>query len=218
VKIATGCELLFVGDSVTDCGRARPVGNGSRAALGDGYVAQVDAALASVDPASNVHVTNMGISGDTVRDLASRWDRDVLALEPDWLSIMIGINDVWRQFDGIDPGLAVMPEEFESTYERLIARSRPHLKGLVLMTPYYVQPLLTDPMRRRMEEYRAMTGKLAERHGALFVDTQAEMDQALRASDFRTLAEDRVHPTGLGHGLLARAFLRAINFNPSYPQ
>jgi lysophospholipase L1-like esterase len=160
----------------------------------------------------------MGISGNTVRDLASRWDRDVLALEPDWLSIMIGINDVWRQFDGIDPGSAVMPEEFERTYERLITRSRPHLKGLVLMTPYYVQPLRTDPMRRRMEAYRAMTGKLAERHGALLVDTQAEMDQALRASDFRTLAEDRVHPTAVGHGLLAHAFLRAINFNPRYPQ
>jgi lysophospholipase L1-like esterase len=187
---------------------------GSRGGLGSGYVAQVDAALGPIHPAQPVQVINMGIGGNTVRDLASRWDTDVLGLEPDWLSVMIGINDVWRQFDGVDDSAAVMPDEFERTYDSLVARTGPRLKGLVLMTPYYIEPQRTDPMRRRMDTYGAMTRDLAARHGALLVDTQAEFDRALASSDVTEWAEDRVHPTQAGHAVLARAFLRAIGVNP----
>src|ERR1700676_2790310 len=136
--IKPGERLIFIGDSVTDCGRLRPVGRGSPEALGEGYVAAVGAMLALVHPRRPVRITNMGTSGNTVRDLAARWDADVIALEPDWLSVMIGINDVWRQFDGKDRKAAVMLHEFWDTYEGLLARTRPLLKGLVLMTPYYV--------------------------------------------------------------------------------
>jgi lysophospholipase L1-like esterase len=214
VKIAPGARLLFIGDSVTDCGRLRPVGAGSRAALGDGYVAAVDASLAPLHPARPVRVANMGVSGDTVRDIASRWDGDVLALRPEWLAMMVGINDVWRQFDGADSAAAVMPGEFRRTYEGLILRAPPRLAGLVLMTPFYVQHLLSDPMRRRTDEYGAIVRELASRHGALLVDTQAAVDRALAREDFRSIAADRVHPTQAGHGIIARAFLRAIGVTP----
>jgi lysophospholipase L1-like esterase len=209
MNISPGARLVFIGDSVTDCGRARPVGEGSRGALGKGYVAVVDATLSAVHPANPIRVANMGISGDTVRDLAARWDTDVLALAPDWLSVMIGINDVWRQFRKSDMGVAVMPDEFESTYDALVARTRAKLKGLILMTPFYVQGDRNDPMRRRLDEYRAITIKLAARHGALLVDTQAAIDLALAEQDYAKIAEDRVHPTKTGHAIIARAFLRA---------
>lgn len=214
MKIAPGARLLFIGDSVTDCGRLRPVGAGSRAALGDGYVAAVDASLAPLHPARPVRVANMGVSGDTVRDIASRWDGDVLALRPEWLAMMVGINDVWRQFDGADSAAAVMPGEFRRTYEGLILRAPPRLAGLVLMTPFYVQHLLSDPMRRRTDEYGAIVRELASRHGALLVDTQAAVNRALAREDFRSIAADRVHPTQAGHGIIARAFLRAIGVTP----
>jgi len=199
---------------VTDCDRLRPVGGGSRAALGTGYVAAVDAALASPLPKRPIQITNMGISGNTVRDLASRWDADVLDLGTDWLSVMIGINDVWRQFDGIDNATAVMPDEFERTYEGLIARTRPLLRGLVLMTPFYVQRSKADPMRSRMDAYGGIVKGLAARHDALLVNTQAALDRALGRSNYRAIAGDRVHPTQAGHGILARAFLRAIGVTP----
>jgi len=214
VKIAPGARLLFIGDSVTDCGRLRPVGTGSRDALGDGYVAAVDAALAPLHPARPVRVANMGVSGDTVRDIASRWDSDVLALGPEWLAVMVGINDVWRQFDGADSAAAVMPGEFRRTYEGLIQRAPSRLAGLVLMTPFCVQQLRGDPMRRRTDEYGAIVRELASRHGALLVDTQAAVDRALAREDFRSIAADRVHPTQAGHGIIARAFLRAIGVTP----
>lgn len=208
MNISPGSRLLFIGDSVTDCGRARPIGEGSRAALGHGYVAEVDAALAGVEPP--IAVANMGIGGNTVRDLALRWDTDVLALRPDWLSVMIGINDVWRQFDGVDNSAAVMPKEFEAVYDGLLGRTRPGLKGLVVLSPYYVQALRSDPLRRRMDEYGAIARKLAARHGALFVDVQAAFDGALVGLDFTAIAGDRVHPTPEGHLILARAFLGAL--------
>jgi lysophospholipase L1-like esterase len=210
MKIRPGDRLLFIGDSVTDCGRARPVGEGSRAALGDGYVASVAAALEALHPGKPVRIANMGVSGNTVRDLAARWETDMLALGPDWLSVMIGINDVWRQFDGVDATAAVMPGEFEAVYDRLIARTLPRIGGLVLMTPYYVQDSRSDPMRQRMDAYGAITRTLADRHGAIFVDTQGAIDGALLENDYRAIAGDRVHPTRAGHEILARAFLRAI--------
>jgi len=214
VEIAPGTRLLFIGDSVTDCNRLRPVGEGSRAALGEGYVAAVDAALGPLHPQRPVRVTNMGVSGNTVRDLASRWDCDVLALGPGWLCVMVGINDVWRQFDGIDSSAAVLPDEFGRTYGSLIARASPRLERLVLMTPFYVQGLKTDPMRRRTDEYGLIVRELAGRHGALLVDTQAAVDRALARGDFMSIAGDRVHPTQAGHEIIARAFLRAIGVTP----
>jgi lysophospholipase L1-like esterase len=214
VKIAPGTRLLFIGDSVTDCGRRRPVGAGSRSALGDGYVAAVDAALAPLHHARPVRVTNMGVSGNTVRDLASRWDSDVLALGPDWLAVMIGINDVWRQFDGIDSAAAVMPGEFKRTYEAIILRAPPRLERLILMTPFLAQPLRGDPMRIRTDEYGEIVRELAAGHGALLVDTQAAVDRALARGDYRSVAADRVHPTPAGHGIIAHALLRAIGVTP----
>jgi lysophospholipase L1-like esterase len=213
VRIEPESALLFIGDSVTDCGRSRPVGEGPRG-LGHGYVAEVRASLASLRPDPGVRVLNTGVSADTVRNLAFRWEADVLALAPDWLSVMIGINDVWRQFDGKDAAQAVMPDEYERVYEGLLARTRPRLKGLVLLAPYVVQDMRSDPMRRRMDEYGSIVRALAARHGALFVDAQAALDAALSGSDYTELAGDRVHPTPRGHRVLADAFLGAIGVTP----
>ena len=188
----------------------RPIGEGSRASLGQGYVALVADAVESHHSNPPITLTNMGISGNTVRDLASRWESDVLALKPDWLSVMIGINDVWRQFDGIDNAAAVMPEEFERTYEGLIRRTSPLLKELVLMTPYFIQESKTVPMRRRMDEYGSIVRELARKHSALLVDTQAAFDAAMEGTAFAALAPDRVHPSPLGHAVLAQAFVDAI--------
>ncbi|MEN8173855.1 MAG: GDSL-type esterase/lipase family protein, partial [Chloroflexota bacterium] len=81
-------RLVFIGDSITDCGRKRPVGEGRfNQALGDGYVSLVDAALTATYPDYAIKTINMGISGNTIRDLKARWQRDVLDINPDWLVI-----------------------------------------------------------------------------------------------------------------------------------
>lgn len=99
MNIPPNSKLVMIGDSITDCDRTRPIGEGLFGAQGKGYVSLVDGLLTARYPAHRIRVVNMGTSGHTVRDLQGRWQTDVLDLKPDWLSILIGINDVWRHFD-----------------------------------------------------------------------------------------------------------------------
>lgn len=207
--IQPGSKLLMIGDSITDCGRARPVGEGGGNGLGDGYVALVDAWLRAAHPARPVTVVNMGIGGDTVRELRARWQTDVVSHNPDWLSIMIGINDVWRLF-GQTPEQHVPPNEYAAALEQLVGETRPRLRGLVLMTPYFIEPDPREPMRALMDEYGKRVAGLAARHDAILVDTQAAFDAVLAHVPPMDLSLDRVHPYLTGHMILARAFLRGI--------
>jgi lysophospholipase L1-like esterase len=212
-RIHTNSKLVMIGDSITDCGRAYPVGEGTTGGLGNGYVALVDALLNTVYPQEHIRIVNMGISGNTVRDLRERWRSDVLDLQPDWLSIMIGINDVWRQFDArLQTERHISLDEYERTLTDLVAATRPRLKGLVLMTPYFIEPNRSDPMRARMDRYGRAVQQIAAQHDALFVDTQAAFDAVLEDVHAMTLAHDRVHPGLAGHMVLARAFLNTIGF------
>jgi lysophospholipase L1-like esterase len=213
VKIARGSKLLFIGDSITDCGRAQPAGEGLFDALGRGYVAQVDALLGAVRPELGIRVVNQGASGNTVRDLKARWQRDVMDLKPDGLSVMIGINDVWRQFDSPrQTEIHVTLPEYEQTLAELVDRSQPTVEGMVLMTPFYIEPNRDDAMRAQMDRYGAVVRKIAEHRHTLFVDTQAAFDEVLAHYYPATLAWDRVHPGQTGHMVIARAFLHAIGF------
>jgi lysophospholipase L1-like esterase len=99
----------MISDSITDCGHGLPVGESVKDNLGNGYVNMINALLTAKYPAQGIRVLNTGISGNTVLDLQGRWEQDVLALKPDWLSVMIGINDVWRQFDRTHPGQSDAP-------------------------------------------------------------------------------------------------------------
>jgi len=213
MKIQQSHKLVMIGDSITDAGRARPIGEGLFDALGKGYVSQVDALLNSTYSERGIRTVNVGVSGNTVRDLQARWQTDVLDLAPDWLSIMIGDNDVWRQFDlPWQKEKHVLLEEYETTLETLIAKTRPKLKGLVLLTPFYIEPNKHDGMRAAIDKYGAVNKKLASRHDALFVDVQAAFDQALEHFYPATLSWDRVHPNHIGCMIIAKAFLNAINF------
>jgi lysophospholipase L1-like esterase len=206
-------KLLMIGDSITDCGRARPVGKASDGGLGNGYVSLVDSLLNATFPEMHIRTVNMGISGNTVRDLKARWQSDVLRIKPDWLSIMIGINDVWRHFDTwLLLNKQVSLEEFSSTLEELVRNSLPGLKGLVLMTPYYIDLNRSDPMRSMMDRYGSVVRELAEKYEAVLVDTQAAFDGVLKEFHPVALAGDRIHPNLTGHMIITRAFLKAIGY------
>ena len=215
MKIQPNSKLLMIGDSITDCGRARPIAEATQwDALGNGYVSVVNACLTATMPQARIRVVNMGTSGNTVSDLAARWTSDVLDLKPDWLSIMIGINDVWRQFDTrLQTETHITVDEYAQTLDGLINTvARTPLRGLVLMTPFFIEPNRAEPMRAKMDEYGAVVSYLADRYKAIFVDTQAAFDNVLTTLHPMALAADRVHPNLTGHTVLARAFLNAIEY------
>jgi len=204
-------KLVLIGDSITDCGRARPDGEGLFDPYGNGYVNMVKAFLDAGYPDLAIRVVNRGSGGNTVRELEARWQEDVLDLDPDWLSIMIGINDVWRQFDCPKmPEFHVGVEEYDTTLEELITMTLPRLKGLILVTPYFIEPNREDPMRARMDRYGAVVKTLARKYDAILVDTQAGFDRMLKHMHPMAIAWDRVHPNSSGHGQIAKCFLEAI--------
>lgn len=213
MRLQKNDKLVMIGDSITDSGR-NPAGEGLFEAIGKGYVAQVDALLTVLYPEFSIRVINRGVGGNTVRDLKARWQTDVMNLKPDWVSIMIGINDVWRQFD--QPLMVeghVYMEEYERTLRELVQRTKPLVKGLVLMTPYYIEPNKSDAMRAKMDSYGRVVEAIADEYNTIFVDTQAAFDKVLAHIYPAAMAWDRVHPNQVGVVTIARAFLNAIDFD-----
>ena len=209
-------KLLMIGDSITDSNRARPIAEGNE--VGNGYVSLVNALLGVHYPAHMIRVFNMGMNGNTVLDLKSRWRKDVLELQPDWLSIFIGINDVWRQFDTpLRTEQHVQLDQYARELEALVAATRPKLRGLILMTPYFLEPNREDPMRKMMEAYADVVKGIAARHNALLVDTQPAMDKLMAHMHPMALCWDRVHPNQTGHMALAQAFVTALESDTDSP-
>lgn len=207
-------RIVFAGDSVTDMGSSCPVGEGLFDNVGRSYVRVIENMLVAWYPELNIRVTNSGISGDTSRDLLSRYDRDVVSLKPDWVSICIGINDVWRQFDcPAMPDTHVLPDEYESNLEKMILAVKDIVKGIFMITPYYMEPNEKDMMRARIDEYCAICKKLSDKYGCIFVDFQKMYSDFCKIRHSSCIAWDRIHPNQMGATLMAKEFLSKCGFD-----
>ena len=153
--------VLFQGDSVTDMDRlADPRG------IGVGYVYSTISGFCALHPEMNVRFINRGISGNRVKDLQARWKEDALDLNPDVLSILIGINDTWRRFDSNDP---TSTQAYEDSYRDILTQSRaknPNLK-IILMDPFMLSAPIGDPKewRQDLNPRIAVVEKLAKEFG-----------------------------------------------------
>lgn len=203
-----GQKVVFIGDSITDCGR-----RDADAPYGAGYVSLVRAFTIARYPELALRFENRGIGGDTVRHLEARWQADVLDERPDWLSVKIGINDVWRTFDSAGAG-AVSIKDYESVYRQLLTSAVAQTGcRLIIAEPYVIEPDQADPMRAAMDRYGAVARRLGAEFGAVTVRTQAAFDVALASTTPTDWADDRVHPNLAGHAVIAEAFLRAIDWD-----
>ena len=199
---------MFAGDSVTDDGRARPVGEGLWGALGNGFVRMVDTFLNVDYPELMVRCVNMGIGGNTSKDLLCRWDADILAQNPDVVVLCIGFNDVWRQFDcPAQPDFAVTPEQYR---QNLAEMAKKTAAQMIWMTPYYLEPNENDPMRKRMDEYGAICKEEAAKRNVPCIDLQAEFAEILKHRYPASITWDRIHPGWTGSLIIARALLKQL--------
>lgn len=205
-----GQRIVFIGDSITDAGRlweAPPYGK----PFGNGYMNLVRSFVTARHPELGLIWINHGISGNTVRDLAARWQGDAIDARPDWLSVMIGINDVWRLFEGREAE-AVPLEEYEATLRSLL-RQAVEATGcrLILADPYLIEPDRAEPQRALSDQFGLVVAGLATEFGARHVRTQQAFDEVLKVTPASDWADDRVHPNLPGYAVLADAFLRVIS-------
>lgn len=197
--------VLFQGDSITDAGRSRE----NDADMGRGYAAMTAAWFSALYPEKHVRFINRGISGNRTRDLRARWQRDCLDLNPTWVSILIGINDVWRRYDSQDP---TSIEDFEANYRHILELTQQELEARILMMEPFVLPVPADRIGWRvdLDPKIAVVRQLAREFDALYVPLDGPFAAAATQREMGFWLPDGVHPTPAGHALIAQAWLRAV--------
>ena len=200
----SGDKVLFIGDSITDCGR-----RDAHAPLGHGYVRKITELITAKYPERDITYVNKGIGGDIVEGLEGRWDPDVIAEEPKWLSVKIGINNASRQYaEGISTE-AYLPV-WEVCYRRILTRAKTELDALLfLFEIFYIEEDVDAPRPLAVDAYNESIHRLAEEFDARLIPTNAAFDLAVAARPGALwTTQDGVHPNAEGHTLMALEFLK----------
>jgi len=209
-----GEKVVFIGDSITDCGRMGPA-----APLGAGYVSFLHDLVMGQWPGRRLEWVNKGIGGNRVIDLRDRWEDDVIREQPDWLSVKVGINDLHCHLRG-DPG-GVSPETFRQVYEQILQRAAGGTKAqLVLITPFYISndhcpASFRSQVLELLPEYLGTVEVMAQRFGARLVPLQPMFERLLKHYPADTFCPEPVHPNPTGHLLIAQEVLRVLCTRPA---
>ncbi len=208
--LTDGTVIVFQGDSITDAGRDRGVADPNAArALGSGYPLLVASAALAAHPDRGLRFYNRGVSGNKVPDLAARWPADTVALAPDVLSILIGVNDFWHTLTG---GYTGTVEDYERQYAALLddtGRALPRAR-LIVLEPFVLRcGAVDDRWFPEFDQRRAAAERVAQRAGATFVELQRVFDDLARKNTPQYWAVDGVHPTPAGHAVIAERWRRA---------
>jgi lysophospholipase L1-like esterase len=204
--------VLFQGDSITEWGRDK---NKSMAndfgALGSGYVLLTATEVLRDYAPKNLKIYNKGVSGNKVFQLADRWDNDTIAIKPNVLSIMVGVNDYWHT---ITSGYKGTLDTYRTDYKKLLERTQQALPGvkLIIGESFAMKNVkaVDDSWYPAFDGYRHVARDIADEFGAAFIPYQSVMDEALKLAPATYWSLDGVHPTPAGASLMAQAWLRAV--------
>lgn len=169
----------------------------------------VAAQMRTTHPGAALTFVNKGISGNRAADLAARWQRDCLDLRPDWVSILIGINDCWRRYDSHDP---TPVEVFEKHYRDILERTRQQGIGIIICEPFVLpHPADREAWREDLDPKIHAVRKLAREFGDRFVpfDGIFASYSVLQPPVF--WASDGVHPSKAGHTLMADWWIKTVS-------
>ena len=195
--------ILFQGDSITDAGRSRV----SDRLLGSGYPAKVKSLIGKRYPGSKIKVINRGISGNRAIDLINRWEEDCIALKPDYVSILIGVNDTWRRYDSND---ATPADVFKQRLKKIIEETLQKTPArIVLLNPFLLD--INEKITLMREDLclkQDAVGELAKEYGTKFIDLDFIFKEAAKKRTPAYYAGDGVHPTKAGHALIADEWLK----------
>lgn len=201
-------KFLFQGDSITDAGRNRDdVTN-----FGLGYPNLVAAELMNKYPGEYEFI-NKGISGNRIVDLYARIKHEIINLQPDMMSILIGVNDVWHELNDKN---GVAAPKFEKIYSMLIEEVKEALPDIkiFILEPFVLKGCGTE---RYFDEFLAdvklhsqAAKNVAEKYGLTFIPLQEKFDEATKLMPDTYWLADGVHPTPAGHALIKEELIKAI--------
>jgi len=211
-RISSGDTVLFIGDSITDCGRRDDRGR----PLGLGYV-QFFADLMTIrEPEKTVAILNRGIGGNTVEDLRSRWWDDVIWHKPDWLSIKIGINDANRNLCS-DKQSFLTPGQYEEIYDQLLALTKQKLPkcNVLLIDPFFlskdaVHGSYRGKVVKHLPKYIAAVHRMSKKYNTRLIKTNELFHRILKHKHPDVFGIEPVHPNSAGHLLMAEAVYDAF--------
>ncbi|MCS7230600.1 MAG: SGNH/GDSL hydrolase family protein [Elusimicrobiota bacterium] len=189
-------KILFQGDSITDSNRLT-----TSHGLGEGYVFIVVSWLKTIY--YEIECFNRGISGNTVLDLLNRWEKDCISLQPDIISILIGINDSTQ---------GVSNETYKENYEKILKLSKEKLKNpyFILMEPFILEVNSFHKMlKKSVEEKCEIIRELSKKFNCILVPLNEVFKKLSKIKSPQYWAEDGIHPTPQGHFIIAREFLKA---------
>ena len=204
--------LLFQGDSITDAGRTDTLKFISPGwplmGMGFGYPHLLASKICAEHP-NDWTVLNRAVTGNRVVDLYARWKLDALNLKPDVISILIGVNDIWHEFERQN---GVETPRFDEFYRRLLdwsLQSNPNMK-FVLLEPFALfHGAVVEEWRKEVTEKQEVVRKIAKDYNTIFVPLQSVFDEATKRAPGDFWLADGVHPTLPGHHLIAKAWLKA---------
>ncbi len=184
--------ILFFGDSITDANRDR----NDLLSLGSGYVNMLSHRL------EGHKVINLGISGNRTHDLVSRL-HEVVHESPDIISILIGINDVWHKHEW---QIETNTNEFKCHMTTILDALKASLqKAHVILVSPFILPMgaYLPGMRPDLDEEIRILSDLSTRYQIPFVPLDSVFFEAMRTTPMEALTFDGVHPTELGHKVIA---------------
>ena len=205
-------KILFIGDSITDCGRRQGQGK-----LGNGYVRLIADMISIREPEIRCKVINKGIDGNVICHLLSRWCDDVLELKPDYLFILIGINDAMRYLDRSN-SLHSNPSQFYQVYDVLISETRNKLPKcqIFLMQPFFIsrgdhlENSWRNALIKLLNDYQKSIQRLSCQHQLTLIDLQEKFSSLVSHQNSDIYSEDKIHPESAGHLAIAEAVFQDL--------
>ena len=214
-QIPDRLRILFQGDSITDANRDRSSiqSNDFLKGMGNGYALLAASNLLMDYPTTDWHTYNRGVSGDKVFQLSDRWEKDCLDLQPDVLSVHIGVNDFWHT---LTHGYEGMVETYEKDFLKLLKRTQssfPKIK-LIIGEPFVVlggTAIDTEAWIPTFRAYQKAAADIARQMGAIFIPYQQVFDTAVADQGVAYWCPDGVHPSLAGSALMAKAWIEALH-------
>lgn len=193
-------KLLFQGDSITDAGRSYEDPH----LLGEGYVKYAASYLQEAYPQIEFDFINLGISGNQTKSLVDRLDRDFIDVQPDIVSILIGINDVWHHAED----RSWIPDEvFEARYRTVLQAIQDKTNAKIMMLEPFLIPV-EDKLYFREDLYKKIeiVRSLAREYADVYLPTDGLLAAAYVGNEPTAFAADGVHPTAYGAEFIGKLY------------